>query len=106
MKAKEIDVEKLRLIVERVQNSPRSHSPRSCDEAELFEALPELVSVAMRYDALHAVVERMSKHGNCAAFDGSGEFRFIGCEIFRSDDPEEYCLRCGALAALETVKAK
>ena len=50
---------------------------------------------------LRPVVERMSKHYGCDAFEGTfAEMRFVGCELFRSDDPEEYCLRCDALAAL------
>lgn len=56
---------------------------------------------------LMSVVLRMAQHGSCEAFGvhGFGQAApFIGCELFRSDDPEEYCLRCEALAALETLK--
>lgn len=72
---------------------------------EIMRLQSELSESRTFAEKLKGVAERMSKHGSCAAFDGNFvEQRFVGCDLYHSGDPEEYCLRCEALAALATVE--
>jgi hypothetical protein len=40
----------------------------------------------------------------CARYYGAfGGMKFVGCEVYRSKDKNEYCIGCEATALLETV---
>lgn len=55
---------------------------------------------------VYALLRQMAQHGSCDRYDpdamGSANLpsRFIGCRLYHSDDPMEYCLPCSAEALL------
>ena len=66
------------------------------------EALRKLAEAIERLAAAEGVVQRMAEHLiGCERFDGAiGNQRFVGCRLFNSDDPDEYCFGCEATAYL------
>ena len=58
-------------------------------------------------EKLKNLVKKSEAVGLCEAF--TGDFRkveFVGCKIFRSDDPNEVCLRCEILAIEKALGGK
>ena len=60
-------------------------------------------------EILRGALEFIASKSYCECWEAPGmgshqPYSWRGCEIYHSDDPEEYCLCCMARAALENTK--